>query len=415
MKQIVKRHPFLLLFGTLQVFFSAPGQTFLISLFVIPIFSELAISQSLFAGIYSAATLLAALLLNPVGRMIDKYSVQTVVRTMTVLMGLGCFILAAASNLVTLLIGFFILRLIGQGVFVLTASTLMIKKFEKNRGKSLGIIMQGYPLQEIVYPFLALFLLSCVGWRLTYIIFGLSNILIMLPLQLLLLKHAKLVHGQFLSSEMAVNSLQSSNMSERHVVASTSDKTLKEALKDIKFYLILIASCLPPMVVTGLFFHQQNLYLNNGWAIELAASGFAAYAVSKAISSLLIGPVVDRHGPFVPFICIILMLGVGTFIAGLGGSTAIIFLYFIIIGAALGFSSPVMNVVWPHFYGTKHIGSIKGMVATYRNGVTALGPLPVAILLDRGISINQTLIWTAVGVIILSILPVIVWKLDKTV
>ena len=88
--------------------------------------------------------------------------------------------------------------------------------------------------------------------------------------------------------------------------------------------------------------------------------------------------------------------------------------YFMIIGAALGFGSPVMNVVWPHFYGVKHMGSIKGLIATFRNGFTALGPLPVAMGLDAGISINTILKTTAALTLTLAVIPLIVWKLDNS-
>ena len=55
------------------------------------------------------------------------------------------------------------------------------------------------------------------------------------------------------------------------------------------------------------------------------------------------------------------------------------------------------------------MGSIKGMVATFRNGVTALGPLPIAMCLDAGITINQVLFWKGVLCIILSGLPFIIF------
>ena len=109
--------PFLLTFSTLQIFFSAPGQTFLISLFVAPIFKDLSISQSLAAGTYSAATLCASFLLNPAGRLIDKYPIQKIIFITTILMAIGCWILASATHIVMVFLGFFLLRFIGQGVF----------------------------------------------------------------------------------------------------------------------------------------------------------------------------------------------------------------------------------------------------------------------------------------------------------
>jgi len=413
MKKFLLKHPFILSFGILQIFFSAPGQTFLIALFVAPIFNEMGISQSHFAAIYSGATLSAALLLNPAGRLIDRYPIQNIVKTITLLMALGCWILAGADNLIVLFAGFFLLRLIGQGVFSLTASTLMIKKFEKNRGKGMGIVTLGFPLSEFLYPSLALFLLSLVGWRMSYVIFGFSNILLMLPIQLYLLKRADIHVGEFLPGEVGVNPQSLRGHPERRQIRTQKDFTLGEVLKDLKFYLILAAACLPPMVVTGLFFHQASLFEANQWAMTLVAGGLMIYAVCKAFGSVWIGVVVDKYGPLFPFVILIVMLSAGIFLASLGGPVFMIFIYFSLIGAALGFSSPVMNVVWPHFYGVKHMGSIKGMVATFRNGLTALGPLPIAMALDGGISMNIILKWIAIGIFLMAVLPVIIWRLDR--
>ena len=413
MRAFLRRYPFLLLFGTLQIFFSAPGQTFLIALFVPSIFQDMGVSQSAFAGMYSAATLSAALFLNPVGRLIDRYPVATIVKVITILMAVGCFSLALAQNLLMVFISFFLLRLVGQGAFGLTASTLMIKTFERNRGKSMGIITLGFPLSEAVYPSLALFLLATLGWRMSYVVFGLSYLGGMLPLQLFLLRKANVTtHGTFIPEETAISPQRPRGHPEERKIHPVRHCTLQEALRDGKFYLLLAASCLPPMVVTGLFFHQGSLFAANHWPLSLAAGGLLVYAVVKALSSVYMGVIVDRYGPLVPFTLLIILLGLGTFFAALGGSPLFIYVYFILIGAALGFSSPVMNVVWPHFYGTKHMGSIKGMIATFRNGLTALGPLPLALAMDAGVSIQLVVRWTAGVILLMSLLPLIVWKMD---
>jgi len=412
MLKLIKKHFPVILFGMLQIFFSAPGQTFLISLFVNDIFKHLGISLSLFAGLYSAATLTAALLLNPAGRLIDRYYVHQVVTVITVCMAAGCWLLAAAQNAVMVFIAFFILRLIGQGVYGLTASTLIIKKFHLNRGRAMGLITLGFPFSEAVYPVVALFLINHLGWQMSYVLFGLSNLLLMLPVQWFLLRKARLEHGHFLPGEELVNP-QRMPGEEPHQAHIVKDATLGEALKDVKFYLLLISSCIPPLIVTGLFFHQERLFTENGWPMTLAASGFGFYAFCKAVGSVGIGPFVDKYGALGPFILIILMLAAGTLLPVVISAQWVVYVYFCILGAALGFSSPVMNVVWPRFYGVKHMGSLKGFIATFRNGLTAFGPLPIALAIDAGIKMNQVLAFMSMGTFLIAFMPIIVWRMDK--
>ena len=409
----LKRFPYLLSFGIIQIFFSAPGQTFLIALVVTPIFSEIGVSQTAFAGVYSAATLLASLLLNPAGRLIDKFRMDKIVVVVTALMALGCYVLALAPNIWVVFLGFFMLRLIGQGVYTLSSSTLMIKSFEKNRGKSMGIITLGFPFSEAIYPMVALTLISYFGWRVTYMIFGLSNVLIMLPIQLFLLKRANIVHGHFQPGETDINPQHLRGHPEKRQWKTGPNKTLKEAMRDFRFYLIMTATCLPPMVMTGLFFHQTTLFKSNEWSLHYIATGIMLYAFTKAVGSVSMGMIVDKVGPVIPFILMILLLGTGTLFSASAGPTPFIYFYYGIIGAALGFSSPISNVVWPYFYGTKYMGSIKGMVATFRNGVTALGPLPIAMCLDANISIQTILTIKGIFCFVLSVLPVIIFSSAK--
>ncbi|MCA9408764.1 MAG: MFS transporter [Candidatus Omnitrophica bacterium] len=406
MLQFYRKHSALLTFGILQYFFSAPGQTFLISLFFTPIFDELGLSQTANAGIYSSATLLASFFLIPAGHLIDKYSIFRVIKTATISMAIACILLAFAHNLIALFIAFFLLRLFGQGLFGLISSTLMIKKFHKNRGKALGIITLGFPFSEGAYPFIAIFLLTQFGWRTTYLFFAFSYLLLMLPIQIYLLNKAQVKHDEFLEGETTPLHTSQQTIKQQKI----HHFTVKDIVKDIRFYILLLASCLPPMVLTGLFFHQQTLFNANQWNIELAASGILAYAIAKALGSVFIGPLIDKYGALTPFVLLILLLGVGAEIASFGGHEINIYVYFTIIGVSLGFSSPVSNVVWPHFFGVKHMGSIKGLIGMFRNGLTALGPLPVAMALDAGISINKILNWFGIATMFCAFLPLIAWQ-----
>lgn len=413
MFSILSKHTYLLLFGVFELFFSAPGQTFLISLYVQPIFSELNASQSLFAGLYSAATLSASLLLNPAGRLIDRHPIKTIILFNSVLMAIGCLILSSSQSLLVLFIGFFLVRLMGQGIFGLTASTLVIKQFHKNRGKAMGIITLGFPLSELIYPSIAIYLLNTFEWQMSFILFGLSHLVVMLPLQLWLISKAKITEGQFLPGESELNPQLLPGTGGHRRIRRHEDWVLGRCLKDLKFYLLISASCIPPMIMTGLLFHQANLFLYHQWPLTLAATGLAVYAVAKAFCSVAIGPIVDRWGPLPPFIILIVMIAAGTYLASVSGPSWIIYLYFTILGAALGMSSPIMNVVWPYFYGTKHMGSIKGFIGTIRNGFTALGPLPIAMAMDNGITIDVVLKWTALTILLMASLPLIVWRMDE--
>ena len=400
---------YILLFGILQIFFTAPGQTFLIALFVDSIFNSLTLSLSMFAGIYSASTLLASLFLNPAGRLVDQWPLKRSLLISVLCFSTGCFVLAFSVNLWGVFLGFFILRLFGQGVFGLIASTTLTKKFEKNRGKALGVMTLGIPLSELIYPTLALFLLSRIGWRFSFVVFGVGTALMMIPVQRYLIHYSKLDKKGFIDGEDHDSDKMNSYRATLYTKSNEISYTLKSCLKDYRFYLALLSSTVPPVVMTGIFFHQASLFSEHGWLMDLAASGLASYAIFKAIFSVYSGSLVDRHGPWPYFVLQIILMSVATFLAALGGHYFVLLSYFSLYGAALGMGTPVLNVIWANFYGVNHMGSIKGFIGTIRNGVTALAPLPIAVAMDCGIGISKIFLGISVGVAFLSLIPLFLW------
>ncbi|NQY75291.1 MAG: MFS transporter, partial [Candidatus Margulisbacteria bacterium] len=257
MKSLIKAHPFILSFGILQIFFTAPGQTFLFALLIPHIMQSLEVSATTLALVYGVATFTASIMLTPAGNLIDRYPVKYVLICSTLLMSIGCAEIAISTSLFDLFIGFFLVRLLGQGVFGLTSGTLITKSFFKNRGKALSITTLGFPLSEMVYPLITLSLIASFGWRYTYLLFALTTLMVMLPIQIGLVRKSKLKHGKLFPDEWAIHPQSIDDVSIQHHHPNQKQFTLKEVMKDVTFYVVLAAFCLPPMTMTGLFFHQN--------------------------------------------------------------------------------------------------------------------------------------------------------------
>ncbi len=406
MKNIFKQHPHITTFGIMMLFFSAPGQTFLLSLFIHKIFTDLNISMSVFAALYSGATLSASILLNPFGRLLDRLNLKLILIGNVIMMAVGCLILGTAQNEIMIFIAFFLLRLFGQGVFLLTASTTISKSFHHNRGRALSIMSLGFPLSELIYPIITVILISHFGWRTTYILFGISTLLIMLPLEWYCIKKNKLEKGVYLEEEMSVQA-QTLNLQDPIMPHDPEGISLKVALKKPVFYATLVASCVPPLIMTGIFFHQETLFKIHHWPLSLMATAIMTSAICKASGAMLIGPYIDKHKLTPPFAILIAMLGIASIIAGFGGPIDMIFVLYALMGSALGMAGTILDVVLPNLFGTKHLGSIKGFVGTFRNGLTAFGPLPLALAFDYGISIPKLMLATGVVIMSMAIIPIV--------
>ncbi len=118
-------HPRVLSFGVLLTLFSSFGQTFLISIFVPRLLEAFALDTAQLGALYAGATLTSAASLPFFGRLLDRVTL----RGFSLAVGLGlvasCFALAFAPNVPALFLAILGLRLTGQGLLSLTASTTM--------------------------------------------------------------------------------------------------------------------------------------------------------------------------------------------------------------------------------------------------------------------------------------------------
>jgi sugar phosphate permease len=109
----------------------------------------------------------------------------------------------------------------------------------------------------------------------------------------------------------------------------------------------------------------------------------------------------------------IMALGLSAIVAGCSSHPWMMCISYALSGISLGLSAPACNAVWPHFYGTRHIGSIKGFYDTVRNSFTALSPLGMALALDAQHSIQNILLAMGAITLIIAMFPSILWTNNR--
>ena len=143
-RAIINRTPFyygwiVMLAGTVGLIMSSPGQTYAISIFIDYFITDLGISRGMVSTLYAAGTLTAAMALPWVGRQIDKRVLRFVVATIATLFGLACIYMGTVQNAAMLLVGFILLRMLGQGSLSLASTYFINQWWARRRGTVLGI------------------------------------------------------------------------------------------------------------------------------------------------------------------------------------------------------------------------------------------------------------------------------------
>jgi MFS family permease len=358
-------HPGILSFGVLLTLFSSFGQTFLISIFVPFWLETFRLDAAQFGFLYAAVTIVSAATLPFFGRLIDRVPIRRFSLAVGTGMVAACFLAAVAPGVWWLFLAILVLRLTGQGLLSLTASTTMARLFERGRGKALSVSQIGYPLGEGLLPSLMLLLIVSIGWRWSWALLGALIALTLLPCTFALLRG---------TNRPAVAEGKNDGSPPRPPL-----------LRDWRFYGLLPGSLFLPFVLTALFLYQMPMAQDRGWSAQTMATAFIAFAAARMVGSLLIGPWIDRWRAVKLFPFILIPACAGLIVLSVGASPWVPFVYLALVGLSQGVAGPMMSALWAEVYGVNALGAIKGTVATLCVLATALAPALMGGLLGVGV------------------------------
>ena len=396
----------LLLFGFLLSLWSAPGQTFFISLFGGAIREELSLTHGQFGGIYSLATLFSAFAIIWTGSLIDRIDLRKFSCAIIVGSLIGCWLMSISENVIMLLISIFLVRHIGQGLSTLTSVTTMVRYLEPIKGKATAISQTGYSFAEAVMPSLMISLMLMVGWRSTWQITGLVMALIMLPAIWLLLKTHGVRHSNYLTQLD-----QNENDTERLYIRR--QWTRKEVLKDKRFYFFMPGLLAHAILFTGFIFHQIHLIESKGWSLSLWGFLFSIYASIAFLFSLYAGHLIDKYGAARLIAISPLPLGLGLLLLSVSSHTLTAVGFMILLGFSSGFVNTLSGPFFSEMYGNKHLGSIKSLSTSMMVFSSSLSPFLLGWFFDQGVRIETLTFYGFIYVILASSLAYYAYKISQ--
>ncbi len=376
----------------LGVFFSGPGQTYSVSMFIDSYIIEFGWSRSFVSSLYSIGTLLAGMILPMVGRLVDRLGSRVMVTALAAVFGLVCLFMSIVGSPLMLFIGFFLVRLLGQGSMTLTSSTLVPQWFVKKRGRALSLMALGGTLGSAGIPLINTWLIRAYDWRLGWQVWGLLLLLIMVPAAWLLIRNRPEDLGlrPDNATDNKVNDsavLLSAPISLLSSAAEEDDAwTLRGAMRTRTFWLLMFCATIPSAINTGLTFHLASIMHGTGFDLDIAPVMAAVVLSTVAIVQLpfnfVAGFLADKYKVhylmaiafFGQLLSLVFLLNVR--------STSLAISFGVLWGILTGFYFINSGVVWPNYYGRKYLGSIRGMAMTAMVIGSAFGPLPFGFAYD---------------------------------
>jgi MFS family permease len=355
--------------ATAGVFMTLPGQTVGVSAFVDLFAMDLGLSRGTVLILYSVGTLVGILPAPLVGRLVDRWGPRRAIPVVVLAVSAGCAALATAQGPWTLALGFSLLRGSAIGGLSLVSINMVNLWFDKYRGRATAVAMMGLAAGGLVVPSLAAEVAATHGWRVAYAALGTAVAAVMLPVGLLFFRNAPESYG--MSPDLGSTRKVSLRRRDR-------DLTLGEAFRTSPFWYLVLLSVLSNAVGTALLLDHVRALTAAGLARLDAIGLLGAVTTTQGLMMLAGGILIDRLGArrsglvalavlISAVVCVMIMPAL---MAGL--------VYSVALGASIGLLQVSQSAGLAEFFGTAHLGAIRGM--TFFIGVigAAAGPLPLA-------------------------------------
>ena len=366
-----------LLFGFIFTFFSSFGQSFFLGLFNPSIRNELDISHGQFGTIYAMATICSSIVLIWFGKKIDEYKLFNYTIAVIVILFFSSIFFSLINNIYLLIVALFLMRFSGQGLMSHTSSTTISRYFNKRRGRALSGIWFGLSSAEFILPIFIVFLLTLYSWRTIWHFISLI-IIIILPLIVF-----------YTIKNITIDSRESLNTKNNKNFIDTKSWQRSEVIKDFKFYIIALNMLALPWIATGVFIYQSFIAESKLWDVYVIPKSFMVYSITSIVTLIFSGFLVDKFTSrrLIPFVNLPLLAGL--IILYLFDNSLYAYIFFGLMGVSNGLANVLGSSLWAEIYGVRFLGGIRALTTALMVFSTAFGTALFGFLIDKGYSIEN--------------------------
>ncbi|WP_159518937.1 MFS transporter [Sunxiuqinia indica] len=381
---------FIILWGTLGVIMSIPGQTMGVSTFTDHLIDALNLSRNQLSTAYLLGTISSSFMLTKAGKWYDKIGARWLGGIITITLGCVLIYLSQVDRIAfslgrifqigdlqfylsffIIMLGFFLLRFSGQGVLTMLSRNMMMKWFDRKRGLVNGIssvfVSVGFAISPLVFDYF----IETYSWRWAWIFlaliagFGFSLVVLIFFRD----------NPEDCGLEPDGESVEQAERRSKIKHKAVKQFTLKEAQRSFPFWVLVIALSMQALYITGFTFNIVSIFESASMDKTIALAVFVPTSVISVFISLAGGWLSDHIK--MKYLLLVFLVGQMISMVSLALLSPGVPYVFLIIGNGIvgGLFSVLSSVVWPRFYGRQHLGAISGFAMSALVFFSALGPL----------------------------------------
>ncbi|MDE2803436.1 MAG: MFS transporter [Chloroflexota bacterium] len=355
-----------------------------IGVFVKPMEETFDWNRSVIAGAVAIGTLAGGVIALVIGPIIDRFGAKWVLFTAFLIVG-GLFV---AWSGVTSLWQFYaviiLARMLLQGMINLTNQTVLAKWFVRLRGRALAYGNLGQRFGQGAVPVMTKLIITGAGWRWAAASLGIFAWTLTLIPVLLWMRRQPEDMGLRPDGDTPVREGASAAADdrERRPPSTEIHFTLREALRTRTFYILLAVLCITSFVNTGINFNFIPYMSDQGLTEGEVAVVILVWSLIGIPAALAAGLLVER----IPVQAVLggfqLGMAVGTLMLIWLGNLPMGLTFAVIQGTAFGGSLLAQQVILADYYGSRHLGAIRGAVLPWQMASNAIGPLAATLVFD---------------------------------
>lgn len=343
------------------------------------------------ALMFSIAVILYGVVAPIAGSLADRYGPRVVVPAGAIIAGAGVALCSMATARWHFYLLYGVMGAIGLSLAGWAPLSAIVSNwFARRRGLAFGMLSAGFG-GSLVFASVAQFLISRFGWRTTYVIIGITAIIVIVPLCGVLMRRSPqdkglLPDGMPLSSDELQHPDGSGILTGSEGKWASTTWNLTRAMKTYQFWLLFLMSfCLLGFAETIAIAHQVFFFRDAGYRPMLAANVYSVFGVVFVLGNMC-SFLSDRFGReriFVPS-CLLGTVAVCLlFLIKDPSHPWMGFLFAVFYGLGIGTAGPVLFTTVADFFQGRHFGSIQGTVVLGFSLGGAIGPWLAGFLHDK--------------------------------
>lgn len=359
--------------ATFLIMVVSQGVYFSFGVFFNPVIAEFGWSRAMTAGAFSLSHVLGGVLAPITGRLSDRWGPRVVLIFCGIILGFGYFLMSQISTVWQFYVFYGVIIGIGMsGAWVPLLSTIA-RWFIGRRSLMTGVAISGAMIGGTIAPFIADLLISNYTWRTSFLILGIT-IMIVVILAALFLKRNPVKKGH--------TSLDYDQGQSTKLESDTKSLSLKDAIHFKQFWLINMALFCLGLCIFSIHIHIVPHAIDLGFSRVTAVSMLSIMAGVGILGSAVFGIAGDKIGNRRTVAIGFILMSITLF--WLIPATLVwkLYLFAVIFGFIQGGIAALESPLTADYFGIKSLGVIYGFITFSFTAGAALGPVFAGYIFD---------------------------------